>query len=278
MKKRKNYEELTFADNFMFCKILSTNKELLLGIKVKDISFPESEKVIEIVDNSRGIRLDVYADDQDGTVYDLEMQTGELENLPKRSRYYQSLIDLGVMERGSDFSDLNNSYVIFICLDDPFDQNLPKYTFENRCFENSSLKLNDGAVKVFVNAKGACEDADEELKEFLNFLLNRGIPKEGSVASKIAKAVEEARAHKRWREEYKSMINVLDFERREARREGLEEGRAEGRELGLEEGRTEGRAEEATLVYRRCIERGMSEEDAVAISGVSRDVIDSILI
>ena len=74
--------------------------------------------------------------------------------------------------------------------------------------------------------------------------LNRGIPKEGSVASKIAKAVEEARAHKRWREEYKSMINVLDFERREARREGLEEG--------------------------------MSEEDAVAISRISQDAIDGL--
>ena len=77
---------------------------------------------IEITADGRGIRLDVYLDDEHGTVYDLEMQTTKHSDLPKRSRYYQGMIDLNLIQRGAKFSDLKKSYVIFICTEDPFDE------------------------------------------------------------------------------------------------------------------------------------------------------------
>ena len=49
--KEKNYEELRFTDDFMFCKILLDNKdickeivELLLGCRIKEIVYPEAQK------------------------------------------------------------------------------------------------------------------------------------------------------------------------------------------------------------------------------------------
>ena len=51
-------------------------------------------------------------DDEEGTVYDLEMQTTKKKDLPKRTRYYQGLIDLELLNRGASFSELNDSYII----------------------------------------------------------------------------------------------------------------------------------------------------------------------
>ena len=43
------------------------------------------------------------------------MQTTKYEELPKRSRYYQDIIDLNLIEKGEAYDILNTSYVIFIC-------------------------------------------------------------------------------------------------------------------------------------------------------------------
>ena len=69
--------------------------------------------------DGKGIRFDVYSEDDSGIVYDCEMQTSKKDNLPKRTRYYQGMIDLNLLERGADYKELKKSYVIFIC---PFDQ------------------------------------------------------------------------------------------------------------------------------------------------------------
>ena len=82
------------------------------------------QKPIEITADARGIRLDVYVEDENETVYDIEMQPTKKTNLPKRSRYYQGMIDLNLIERGADFNELKKSYVIFICLEDPFKEGL----------------------------------------------------------------------------------------------------------------------------------------------------------
>ena len=73
---QKQYKELTFTDDFMFGKVLVNNPEIcrrllevLLEIKIKEISFPERQKTIEILSDGKGIRLDVYVDDENGTIY-----------------------------------------------------------------------------------------------------------------------------------------------------------------------------------------------------------------
>ena len=64
---------------------------------------------------SKGIRLDIYVEDDDNTVFNLEMQTTTYKELPKRSRYYQGIIDLNMIEKGESYDILKESYVIFIC-------------------------------------------------------------------------------------------------------------------------------------------------------------------
>lgn len=69
------------------------------------------------------------------------MQPTKRGHLPKRSRYYQGMIDLELIEKGELYDKLKRSYVIFICRFDLFGKNRCIYTFENRCVEDMDVAL-----------------------------------------------------------------------------------------------------------------------------------------
>lgn len=72
-----------------------------------DLTEPQRpQQPIELTADGKGARFDVYSEDDTGTVFDCEMQTTENRNLPKRSRYYQGMIDLNLIERGADYGEL----------------------------------------------------------------------------------------------------------------------------------------------------------------------------
>ena len=60
-------------------------------------------------------------------VYDIEMQVADTRELPKRSRYYQSMIDLQMIDKGQSCKKLKPSYVIFICSFDVFNKGRHEY-------------------------------------------------------------------------------------------------------------------------------------------------------
>ena len=153
----KTIEELNLDDDFLFAKVMSDKEickqviEKILGIKIKYIEMPTQQKVIDILLDSKAVRLDIYVNDENGTIYNVEMQKAKRGNLAKRSRYYQGSIDLDMISKGEDYKQLKKSFVIFICTFDPFDKGRHLYTFENRCNEDTSLLLGDETKKVFLN-------------------------------------------------------------------------------------------------------------------------------
>ena len=85
----------------------------LLDVKIVDIHYIVPGKSIGNYIDAKGIRLDVYVKDEKDTVYDLEMQICYRGDLPKRSRYYQSSIDMDLIQSGQGYRKLNKSYVVF---------------------------------------------------------------------------------------------------------------------------------------------------------------------
>ena len=120
MANAKKYDDLTFTDDFMFCKVMTTNPELchellelILGKKVGAFTRLDQQKPIEMTADGKGIRFDVYSEDDSGIVYDCEMQTSKKDNLPKRTRYYQGMIDaiqifdgLGILKKRNKVKEL----------------------------------------------------------------------------------------------------------------------------------------------------------------------------
>lgn len=203
----KAYEELDFADDFMFCKVLTNNPdickelaELITGRKIERIGSLEKQKEIKKNSDGKGVRFDVYFKDNKNTVYDFEMQTEIKKNLPKRTRFYQSIIDAENLRKSMDYIILPDSYIVFICKEDPFHESFYKYTFEERCTERLSVRLDDGTKKIFINASGTEGRISDDLKAFIDYIAYKKT--ESSLTKKIEHAVIEARRDEKWRDEY----------------------------------------------------------------------------
>ncbi|MCI9083323.1 MAG: Rpn family recombination-promoting nuclease/putative transposase [Lachnospiraceae bacterium] len=209
--KQPKWEELGISNDFLFGKVMQDAelcKELLQRIlpdlDIDHVEYPELQKAIKEDYEAKGIRLDVYVNDGKGTVYDIEMQAVTSKYLPRRSRYYQSMIDLQLVDKGQDYDTLNNSYIIFICLSDLFGKGRYLYTFENICKEDSEIMLNDGAKKVFLNADGKNGAVSRELKAFLDYVA--GKPSEDMFVKELERAVEKAKQNREWRREYMTLL------------------------------------------------------------------------
>lgn len=159
----KSIKELTFTDDVMFQAVMHNPEicagviERLLHIKIGHLDYPELEKTIAPYYSSKGVRLDVYLKDSD-KIIDVEIQNYKMEAPGKRTRYYQSMIDIDSLMKGQDYSELKESYILFICKEDPFKDennkyyNLPCYTFKNICLERNDVIFDDKTLKVLYNA------------------------------------------------------------------------------------------------------------------------------
>ena len=236
----KQYEELTFTDDFMFCRIMQYNEdickdivELVIGKKIGGIVRNDRQRPIEITSDGRGVRMDVYLEDDKNTVYNIEMQNGHFRNLGRRARYYQSMIDVDMFGRGCSYDQLKDSYVIFINNEDPFKQGYPIYTIRNKCLEDDTVEYDDGTTKIFVNASSSYDILNKELEAFLNYLSEGNV--DSNLTHRIDEKILEAKKNAGWKGDFMTLYEHYQIERAEGREEGREEGRAEGR--------TEGRAE-----------------------------------
>ena len=240
------WEELQISNDFIFGKVMQDPKlckellqRILPGLKIDHIEYPETQKAIRPDIDAKSVRLDVYVEDGKGTVYDIEMQVGMSKELPKRTRYYQSLLDMQMIDKGEPYKKLKPSYIIFICPFDQFGMGRHIYTFENICKEDKSVLLNDGTTKIFLNAKGTMDDVSPELKAFLDYVAGKK-PADPFV-DELEEAVKNARKNREWRHEYMTLL-MRDQENIEMGMEkGMEIGKAEGIiETGLDFGLSEG--------------------------------------
>ena len=176
----KSFGELDLVDDYMFdvvtedlesCKLIL---ELAMGIRIKKIRWRENQKVIHNLPGKRGARLDFYVETEEGTVYDVEMQKRKRGNIPKRTRFYQSLIDVPMLKSGEEsFDKLKPSVIVVICGFDLYGYGQYRYSFSNRCLEVDDLELGDETSKIILNTKGT-NDAEEDptLISFLHYVEN----------------------------------------------------------------------------------------------------------
>ena len=261
----KKYEDLTISDDFMFSIIMRQPEyckpflETVLGIRIDHIEYPKVQEVINLDIKAKSIRLDVYVDDSENTVYNIEMQNISKPDQPKRMRYYQDLIDLDLIEKGQDYNELKNNIVIFVCTFDPFKLGRHYYSFENICIEDHELRLNDGTKKIILNTKGIIDDISPDLKILLDFI--DGNKPEDAFTRKLSVAVEDARLSKKWRVQYMNLqLAYLDK---------LNEGKEIGKKIGKEEAKTE-------YARRMLSANKLSLEDISYYTGFSIDELQKL--
>ncbi len=245
-------EELNLIDRFLFSETMEDRDAYQAAVSIlleKEISLlekPETEKELRVSPSLRQVRLDVVSMDQEHRLYYTEMQQRNTGNLCKRSRYYQAQLDVSLLEPGSkDFNLLKDSCFILIAPFDLFDRGLYRYTFEGVCRECPDLKLEDGAVRIFINTAGKNrQDFSQEFLDFMGYIHASTDQAAGATTSNkiklIHNRVKKVKLSEKMGVKYMQLWEEKAYIMEDARAEGLELGRAEGIADGIAKGITKG--------------------------------------
>ena len=219
--------------------------EMVLRIIIDkpDLQVIRSETQADLIriTGSRGLCLDVYATDDAGKKYDVEVQKESSDMKSERARYHASAMDVENSWHGMTFDQLPDTYVIFISEKDYFGRKQPVYAIRRTVDDDNSL-FNDGSNILYVNG----EYRDDTMIGKLMHDFNCCNPKD-MLIPELSKRTEYLKTNKK---EVEHMCKQL------------KEMEERGISIGIEKGKI------LTLI-QLVIEKDLSLEKAVAKSGLS---------
>ena len=266
-------KDLNLTDRFLFDEVMEdkqTHRDVLEIIFQREIPLLEengTEKELRVSPLSRSIRMDVFAIDEEDKVYNTEMQQKKRNDLAKRSRYYQSMIDTSLLEPGiPSYNLLKDSYIIMITPFDLFGYGRYQYTFETVCREEPGCILEDGAVRIFLNTRGTNpEEVPQELVDLLHYL-------EHTTDEEAEKTDSQ-----RIRRIHSHVCKVKSSEEIGVKYMQAWEEKYYEREEGREEGRTEGRKEQLKDIIKKKLARNQLPEEIAEILEEPVEVIHELI-
>ncbi len=250
---KKTFDELTFTDDFMFWHVMTARPELcreltelILDRKIGRMGKIEGQQILEDDSEAKGIRFDVFFEDDENNVYDIEMQPTIDSSLPDRIRYYHAMLTLSLMNKGTDYRELKKAIVIFICIRNPYPNfGLHRYQFTKRCKEMPDLELEDGTMSVILCVEGEADDVSDEIKSFLRYLATK--EPDDRFTQKLESEVKRIKQNEEFRRRHMTLLEKMSIERAE----GREEGRAEERINTLREQKRAEAAEKELALYKK---------------------------
>ena len=168
---------------------------------------------------NRSVRLDVLATDSTGQKFNIEIQRADKGAGRKRARYNSSMMDANLLEKGEDFDELPETYVVFITENDVIGKGHPVYQVE-RCFIGTGEKFGDGSHILYVN--GAYRDETPIGKLMHDFSCTNPSDMYYDILA------ERTRFFKESKEGIAVMCKAMEDMRKESLQEGIQEGRKEG--------------------------------------------------
>lgn len=158
-------DDMNLFDDDLMSMVFDGNieaTELLLKIILKQddiqvVSVVGQREFQSPVVGGRDIRLDILAKDNTGKHYNVEVQKKPEGAHIRRARFNSSMMDSRMLKEGQEFSELQDSYMVFITQTDIFGYGIPIYTV-NRYFEEIDDLFDDGSHIVYVNGNYKGDD------------------------------------------------------------------------------------------------------------------------
>ena len=142
--------------------------------KALDGNIPATQRMLRIILNNDKIKvrkvgvqqwlqnlyghsaqLDILAEDENGTQFNVEIQRNDEGASARRARFYCGALDMHFLDTGEKYEALPEAYVIFITENDVLKKGWPIYNVQ-RCLTDNGEVFEDGSHVVYVNA--ACQD------------------------------------------------------------------------------------------------------------------------
>lgn len=206
----------------------------------------------------RSVKLDILAEDTNGKVYNVEVQREDEGASPKRVRYNQAMLDSHSLKKKKDFSQLPETYIIFITENDYYGLGQPFYkvrkTIELATTDSTYLPFDDGCNIIYVNGKYRGNDA-------LGKLMHDFCTPNADEMN-YSELAEKVRYHKQETGGIRTMCRIVEEYGKE--REAF--GRAEGLKRGLKTGMQRGIHETAIANAKNALTLGLSLEQVSQIT------------
>ena len=240
MHQPKPFEELTLADNFLFCQVMKCEPicrqflESLLGIRLQELQYVAKQSDLSDSLLYRGNVLDIRAKDSEGNFYDIEMQNKPLDYMDKRLRAYAAVMDREMLRKGDKVESLPQNIVIAVCNYDPGERGLARYEVWKQWGDRGleiALDYDDGAHVYYLNTTYTTANAPENILDFLQIV--KGNPARTDFGTVVNTKLIEVKNDNDIKEAYMTVEEYAYDRAYIARKEGRAEGLAEGREEAI---------------------------------------------
>lgn len=199
------------------CRILLQNDKIMLR-NVK------SQYVIRNL-RKHSVELDIFAEDILGNFISIEIQMYKETAPLKRSRYYQSSIDMSILEKGKDYYDLPDVTFIYLTKTDFIGGKRGSYNINRKPDgQEVTMRLENGLHEKYYNLEYPTDDM--RINELFRYFQHSDPFYE---TENFPKIVERVRFFKVKEEGVTIMCEITDQIRQEGKEEGRIIGRLEGK-------------------------------------------------
>ena len=158
---RQVVDDITLMNNRFMNKVFDGNipatqrmlRVILKNDKIKVCKVSVQQWLQNLYGHSA--QLDILAEDEHGTQFNVEIQRNDEGASVQRARFYCGALDMHFLDRGKKYEALPDAYVIFITESDVLKKGRPLYNIQ-RSIDETGEAFGDGSHIVYVNA--ACQD------------------------------------------------------------------------------------------------------------------------
>lgn len=256
------------TDDFIFGNVMQMGgnclnllRAILPGLNLQKVRFVNTQKDIRTDHHRKGVRLDVFAEDDKRRVYDIEMQVKKQPTIGKRVRYYQSKIDADALRSGENIDKIKTSYIIFLMPKDQFGLDRRQYNFHYRCDEEPNLKLNTASHLIFLNSTGTKGMVSKDLQSFFDVMNNKYSANQ--FAQTISKDIEKVKADQDKERDFMDLAMKMH--------DAKQAGKIEGIKNGIKQGRHQEATVSATNIAQALKQEGQSNNYIIHLLSKSFD-------
>lgn len=138
-----------FKDNIPFVQLVL---RILIGKPYLVVTKCQTQKDTKRLVGACSLCLDAYGEDSEEKKYNMEVHRADNCLTPLRARYHSSLMDVENLDAEQDFTDLPETYTIFITEKDFFGEGKPVYCIERINLETGK-PFEDGEHILYVNGE-----------------------------------------------------------------------------------------------------------------------------
>ena len=268
-RKRKQFQ---FRDDPMFCAVLAGDKQLtkefaetLLGKEIGKVTYLNAQQVLNYSTDAKHVRLDIYLKCTRAGVVNIEMENDRIKRnnfeLCRRSRYYGSLSDSQEYPEGTDYREIKETHIIFICTADPPARGFrAKRTGKVMCSDDREYDMRNGMEFTYLYCKAENRNVNSDLNHLLNYIAGNETPKT-PLTKKIDKAVRKINSDREWRRWMTTLQDRLDEKYRLGMETGEKRGEKIGQKRGVKIGEKKGIRENQRTIVLSMLKQGVEEAE-----------------